>query len=171
MERKYSDEVIGANMRMLRKRERWSQTRIAEVLTVYTGRRWHQQQVSHAEAGEHRFTVVELFVLGLIFKVSPLRILRTGRDDVFLQFGTFGVPETRLLEDWITSPRGRLNPDELQTAWPEAADWDRPARRFFAGKDPFEDGLDERTRMRPLYEAADEMELFHEIYGEDNGDD
>ena len=130
MERLYIDEIIGKNMSKLRDDEKWTQARLADLLERYTATAWNQQQVSLAENGKRRFKVVDLFVLGVIFKVSPLRLIRTGRDEVLIQFGNIGVLETRLLEDWITGPRGYVSAEELTTEWPEPMNYDEPLRRF-----------------------------------------
>ena len=136
MRRLYIDEVIGSNMRKLRNDEKWSQTRLADLLRLYTGTAWNQQQISLAESGKRRFKVVDLFVLGVIFSVSPLRLIRTGDDDVLLQFGNIGIEEPRLLDSWIINPRGYAKPiaDELKTTWPEPANWDEPLRQFLKGE-------------------------------------
>ena len=141
-----SDAVIGANMKLLRNRQGWTQARLAEYLRFFTIAPWDQQQVSRAEHGKRPFRVVDLFVLSYIFRVSALRLIHTGRGDADIIFGRIGVAETRLLHKWILQPRltGAFDKDQLVAGWP----------------DPFDDTLLDLS-----------MENLQEAIGEENGDD
>jgi hypothetical protein len=123
------DEIIGNNLRELRRRERpkITQTDLALVLSGLTLTSWNQQTVSDAEKGKRPFRVVELLMIARVFGVSLIRLLQPWEvTDEAIKFGMkVGMIEywpDQFIRDHITRPR-LDDPDaakfQMKDDWPD----------------------------------------------------
>jgi len=99
------DEVIGANLKALRKsQDKLGQRQLAYYLTELTGKKWDQQLVSRAESGTRPFRVVDLFAIAAIFEVS-VTALMVPPDDSLVSFGNMYDDGYGILKYWMAYPR------------------------------------------------------------------
>lgn len=119
------DEIIGNNLRELRRRERpkITQTDLALALSGLTLTSWNQQAVSDAEKGKRPFRVVELLMIARVFGVSLIRLLQPWEvTDEAIKVGMIEYWPDQFIRDHITGPR-LDDPDaakfRMKDDWPD----------------------------------------------------
>ena len=141
------DEVIGSNLRRLRRREggpdsevpnlpKLSQATVGMALTELTGVSWSQQTMVRAEKGKRRFTVVDLFAIAHIFGVSPIRLLmpwkpsdekRQQREHPWVdavRIGNLRFWPDEVIREFIVAPRENdkdAGKWQMKDGWPDPA--------------------------------------------------
>jgi transcriptional regulator with XRE-family HTH domain len=101
------DEVIGANLRRLRKVEAVTLAQCAEVFSFLVGESFSEAKLSRWESGSYHFKLDDLLSLSQIYGVNLIGLLTPADDTVtHIRHGDSLYPIERYQYDFFIDPRG-----------------------------------------------------------------
>lgn len=100
------DQIIGRNLRALRKRETLTLAQAAEVLTVLLHRPLSEASLSRWEGGYNQFTAVDLYGWSQIYGVNVIALLQPADDVTHIHVNDRDVPVDSYAYDFFIDPRG-----------------------------------------------------------------
>lgn len=159
MERLTVDEIVGANIRHLRRDAGLTQSQLARVLSFFGGERWSHQWVSVREKGKTPTTVAQACLIAYALGVSVAQLLipnaesQTGEIALGRSLGAIVLEPDAYVLDLHTDPPGRVG--DVQ--------FDLPLRKKRALDDVYEQigrHVDRADQLQAIAAAVEELDLL-----------
>jgi transcriptional regulator with XRE-family HTH domain len=100
------DQVIGRNLRALRRSEALTLAEAAEVVAVLTHKPLSESSLSRWETGYNHFTVTDLYEWSQVYGVNLIALLQPQDDVTHVHVSDRDVPVDSYAVDFFIDPRG-----------------------------------------------------------------